>query len=117
MSLQSSGQNTDARTWAIIVWALYLAGLVVGITVLVGLIMAYVKRGELAGTPFESHMTYAIRTFWIGLLGGIIGMVLMIVLIGFLVLFAVGIWVIYRSVRGLILAIDSRPIPNAAGWM
>ena len=117
MTLQTSGQSTDARTWAIIVWGLYLAGMVVGITVLVGLVLAYVKRGELAGTPFESHMTYAIRTFWIGLIGFVVGLVLMIVLIGFVVLFAVAIWVIYRSVRGIVLAIDSRPIPNATGWL
>ena len=117
MTFQTSGQSTDARTWAIIVWALYLAGMVVGITVLVGLVLAYVKRGELAGTPFESHMTYAIRTFWIGLIGFVVGLVLMIVLIGFVVLFAVAIWVIYRSVRGIVLAIDSRPIPNATGWL
>ena len=117
MTLQASGQGTDARTWTIIVWACYLAGLVVGITALVGLVLAYVKRGELAGTPFESHMTYAIRTFWIGVLGCVVGLVLMIVLVGFVVLFAVAIWVIYRSVRGLVLAIDSKPIPNATGWM
>ena len=76
MSLPTSGQTTDPKIWAIAVWGLYLAGLVSGITALIGLILAYVKRGELAGTPYESHMTYAIRTFWIALLGVIVGTVL-----------------------------------------
>ncbi len=117
MMMQTTGQGTEPKTWAIIVWALYLAGLVVGITALVGVILAYVKRGELAGTPYQSHMTYAIRTFWISLIGAIVGMVLAFVLIGFLVLLAVGVWFIYRSVRGLVLAIDDRPIPNPEGWL
>jgi uncharacterized membrane protein len=113
----TGGQGTDARTWAIAVWVLYLAGLVIGITALIGVILAYVKRGDVAGTPFESHMAYAIRTFWLGLLGAVIGVILTFVLIGFLVLLAVGIWVIYRSVRGLVLALDGRPIPDPLGWL
>ena len=48
MSAPASGQPTDPKIWAIAVWGLYLAGLVSGITALVGLILAYVKRGELA---------------------------------------------------------------------
>ena len=117
MSVPTSGQPTDPKIWAIAVWGLYLAGLVSGITALVGLILAYVKRGELAGTPYESHMTYAIRTFWIALLGVIIGSVLVLVLIGYLLLPIVGIWSLYRMVRGLVLALDGRPIPNPVGWL
>jgi uncharacterized membrane protein len=117
MSMQTSSGGTDPKTWAIIVWVLYLAGLVVGITAIVGLIIAYVKRGELAGTPFESHMTYAIRTFWISLIGSIISVVLMFVLVGYVLIFLVGIWVLYRMIRGLIVALDGRPIPDATSWL
>ena len=117
MSVQTTGgQTTSPKTWAIIVWVLYLAGIVIGITALIGVILAYVKRAELAGTPFESHMTYAIRTFWISLIGAVIGLVLSLVLVGFHVLIAVGLWCLYRTIRGLVLALDSRPIPDPAGW-
>ncbi|WP_370872968.1 DUF4870 family protein [Peteryoungia aggregata] len=50
-----------------VVYCLYLVSFVVGLTGIVGLIMAYVNRGK--GEPWvDTHYTYAIRTFWIGLL-------------------------------------------------
>ena len=48
----------------LIVWGLYLASFFsLATTQIIGLIIAYVKRSDAAGTPFESHMIYAIRTF------------------------------------------------------
>ena len=117
MSVPTSSQSTDPKIWAIAVWGLYLAGIVNGVTALIGLIIAYVKRGELAGTPYESHMTYAIRTFWILLLGVIVGMVLALVLIGYVLLLVLAVWSLYRMVRGLVLALDGRPIPNPQSWL
>ena len=117
MSMQTSGGGgTDPKTWAIIVWGLYLASGVTGVTIIVGVIIAYLKRPEFAGTPFESHMTYAIRTFWIGLIGSVISIILLFVLIGIPLLIAVGVWCIYRMIRGLICALDGRPIVNPEGW-
>jgi uncharacterized membrane protein len=112
-----SVQGTTPQTWAIIVWALYLASSITGISIIAGLIIAYIKRDELAATPFGSHMTYAIRTFWISLIGLLIGIVLTFVLIGILVLIAVCIWTLYRMIRGLVCAIDGRPIVDPQGWL
>jgi uncharacterized membrane protein len=110
--------TTSPRTWAIVVWGLYLAGAVTGgMGSLVGLIIAYLKRGEVAGTVYESHFTSAIRTFWISLVAGLVGFVLMFVLIGIVVLIAVGIWCIFRAARGLIRAIDGKPIEDPLGWL
>lgn len=118
MSMQTSNSTTEPKTWALIVWGLYVASLVTGgLTAIIGVIIAYVKRSELTGTPFESHMTYAIRTFWISLIGYLIGSVLLIVGIGVLILIAVFIWQIYRTVRGVIRALDSQPIDNPEGWL
>ena len=75
------------------------------------------KRGELAGTPFESHMTSAIRTFWISLIGGIISAVLMLVAIGFIIWVVLAVWQIFRVIRGMIRALDGRPIEDPAGWL
>jgi uncharacterized membrane protein len=118
MSMQTTESGTDPRTWAMIVWGLYIASYFTAfITMIVGLIIAYVKRGELAGTPFESHMTSAIRTFWISLIGGIIGLVLSIVGIGIVILIALAVWQIFRVIRGIIRAIDGRPIEDPTGWL
>jgi uncharacterized membrane protein len=110
--------GTTPQTWAIVVWALYAASFfTVGLASIIGVIIAYVKRGELAGTPFESHMTSAIRTFWIGLIVGIIGFVLILIGIGLIVLGLLALWQLFRIIRGLIRAIDGQPIADPAGWL
>ena len=114
----STFAGTSPQTWAIIVWALFIASyFTASISGIVGVIIAYVKRGDLVGTPFESHMTSAIRTFWISLIVGIIGFVLAFVLIGFLVLGLLALWNLFRVVRGLIRALDGQPIADPAGWL
>lgn len=115
--MQTSGQGADPKTWAIAIWVLYLLGYLTGITVIIGLIIAYVKRAELAGTPYESHMTSAIRTFWIGFIVGIIGFVLTFVGVGIIILGILVVWQLFRIIRGLIRAIDGRPIDDPAGWL
>ena len=47
-----------------------LSYLTCGITGIVGVVMAYSKRIELAGTWFASHLNWQIRTFWISLFVG-----------------------------------------------
>ncbi len=100
-----------------LVYILYLVSAIVGITILIGLVVAYINRGQAAGTWAESHYTYQIRTFWIGLLYSCISVVLMIVGIGFLLIIAVAIWGIVRCVRGLQWAAAGTPVPNPQSWM
>ena len=95
-------------TWAI--YGLYAASFLVGITSIVAIILNYVKRGDVAGTYLESHFTWQIRTFWISLLVGIIGVVLMLVLVGWIVLLADMVWVVYRLVVGALALNDGKPI-------
>jgi uncharacterized membrane protein len=116
-SPSSTTAGTNPQTWAIVVWALYAAGYFTGVTIFIGVIIAYVKRGELAGTPYESHMTSAIRTFWISVIVGVIGIVLAFVLVGFVVLLLLAVWQLFRTIRGLIRAIDGQPIADPAGWL
>jgi hypothetical protein len=49
------------------VYILYLAGFLTGITVLVGLIIAYLQRDK-TDRVSQSHFQFQITTFWIGLL-------------------------------------------------
>jgi uncharacterized membrane protein len=117
MSSPSTTAGTNPQTWAIVVWALYAAGFFTVLTTFIGVIVAYVKRGELAGTAYESHMTSAIRTFWISLIVGVIGVILAFVLVGFVVLGLLFLWQLFRTIRGLIRAIDGQPIADPAGWL
>ena len=87
-----------------------------GIAGIVGVIIAYVKRGEAQGTWVASHFTWLIRTFWWSLLWDIVAVLLFVILIGIplaiAILVATSIWGIYRLVRGFLLFKDSAPIPG-----
>ncbi len=103
--------------FAHVVYGLYALGFINGITTIIGVIMAYLRRGEVQGTYLESHFTWQIRTFWITLLASIVGFVLMMVGIGFLILLAVLIWVIYRIVKGWMRLGDKKPIEDPEAWI
>ncbi|WP_395392984.1 hypothetical protein WBP07_17685 [Novosphingobium sp. BL-8A] len=99
-----------------IICLLYLASCVTGVTAIVGIVLAYVWRGEATADWEASHYQYLINTFWIGLIGSIIGGLLLIVVIGILVLAAVGVLVIVRCVMSLLNAQKHQPMPNPGSW-
>ena len=100
-----------------IISLLYLASFVVGITGIIGVVLAFVWRGEPKAEWEVSHYQYHINTFWIALVGTVIGLLLMIVLVGFFVLLAVAVLVIVRSVMSLLNAQKHAPMPNPGSWI
>jgi uncharacterized membrane protein len=103
-------KNENLKQYNLITYILYLVGFLVGVTGLIAIIMNYVKRDEMRGTWLESHVNWQIKTFWWCLLGYIIGAILTIVLIGYLILFLVLVWQIYRLVVGINALIDNREV-------
>ena len=99
-----------------IVYILYLVGLAAGVTLLIGVVMAYVNRNE-APDWLRSHYDFQIRTFWMGLLYCVIGFILMFVLIGFLVFLFWVVWLIMRVVKEFKDLEKRVPVPNAETWM
>jgi uncharacterized membrane protein len=100
----------ETRTLAIIVYGLYLGALLcVGFSGLAGLILAYIKRDETRGTIWQSHFENAIHTFWIWLGLFVVGLLTVWLVIGFFVMGAAFIYFLYRTIKGLILAIDGKP--------
>jgi uncharacterized membrane protein len=95
----------------LVCYLLYAASLFVGVTAVVAIIIDYLKREEAAGTLYESHLTWQIRTFWWGLLWALIGAVTTFVLVGFAVLAANAVWCIYRIVKGVLNWNDGKPMP------
>jgi uncharacterized membrane protein len=83
---------------------------------MIAVILNYVERSEVRGTWLESHFRWQIRTFWFGLLwvtlcGLFIVATLGIgLLIAWLPLTLVGLWLIYRIVRGWLRLMDHRPM-------
>lgn len=116
-------QNENAESWiepgqknAQLVYILYLVGLMLGFTAIIGMVMAYMNRGN-SEDWIDSHYTYAIRTFWIGILYSIISFVTAFVLIGFLLAIATMIWFIIRCVKGLQALTRKEPVSNVESWL
>ncbi|MFM9852407.1 MAG: DUF4870 family protein [Sphingomonadaceae bacterium] len=108
---KASGNGFDFNRPTIVA-LLYLASFAVGLTGIVGLVLAYVWKSEPHEAWEATHYSYHIRTFWFGLLGIFIGTVLTLVLIGILILIAVAVWVIVRSVLSLIKAQKREAMPD-----
>lgn len=106
-------KNENLKQYNLITYILYLVGFLVGVTGLIAIIMNYVKRDEMRGTWLESHVNWQIKTFWWCLLGYIVGAILTIVLIGYLILFLVLVWQIYRLVVGINALTDNREVGTA----
>lgn len=101
-----------------IVSLLYLSSFLLGITMLVGVVLAYVWKGESGREPWEaSHYQYLINTFWIGLAGSIIGFLTLILVVGFFVLLATMALVVVRCVLSLLRAQKHEPMPNPGTWL
>jgi uncharacterized membrane protein len=81
---------------------------------IIAVIVNYVKRADARGTYVESHFRWQIRTFWFAALWCVVAGVLFLTIIGipfaFGILFATGIWAMYRIVRGWLALRDRRPM-------
>jgi uncharacterized membrane protein len=113
-------------TMPIVIYALYIVALFTGgLSMLLGVVLAYVLRGE-AGPAARTHYTFLIRTFWggavlivLGVAMIMVGVPLLIVLVG-LPIIIVGallasvahIWQLVRCVFGLYHAANGRPYPE-----
>jgi uncharacterized membrane protein len=123
-----------------VTYGLYALGLVIFWPAVVGLILAYVKRGDARGSIIESHYGWLIRTFWwwVGWFTlAVVGMVVMVLpgaiemgrkmeatqmlsvpwqliggaIAGGTVILLVWFWVVYRLLRGTLRLADGRAVP------
>ena len=117
-------------TWTKVVYALHAFSLLTGIigtaTVvgafltgwpsIIAVVLNYIKRSEARGTWLESHFRWQIRTFWFGLLWISLCGAFIIATLGIGLLFVwlpiglVGLWFVYRIIRGWVTLSDRRPM-------
>ena len=117
-------------TWTHAIYALHAVSLITGIITaasvvaafltgwpsLIAVVLNYVKRSEVRGTWLESHFRWQIRTFWYGLLWVALCLLFVVVtfgvglLVAWVPLAVVGLWFIYRIVRGWLALLDRRPM-------
>jgi uncharacterized membrane protein len=131
MTVQSAYEPaSEDRTLPAVVYGLYLLGLVNGLTIIVGLVVAYANRGG-AGPRAQSHYIFQIRTFWTAIAWWIIGGVLLfwgalfsVILVGVpfaiaggLILAAVHIWFAVRCILGAVYLWRGEAYPRPRTWL
>jgi len=129
MTDRMSYGRVEDRTMLAVIYALYLLGIVNGLTTLLGLILAYASRGG-AGPAARTHYTFLIRTCWLWLAWAVIaGLLIMVgaplslILVG-LPIFALGwlifglthVWFAVRAIVGVIHLARDEPYPRPYSW-
>ena len=91
-----------------------LGSFLFGFPSIAAVILNYVKRSDARGTWLESHFDWQIATFWWAAGGALLLVLMAITIIGipFAVVgvFVLGVWLIYRVVRGWLALNDRRPL-------
>lgn len=106
-----------------------------GLLWIVPIIMNYARRNKAEGTWLATHFDWQIKTFWYGIVFGVIGIAIIVagagglgmgvfaessgmavgstglMLLGALVFGFAVVWHIYRIIRGWIALTDKRPVP------
>ena len=98
-----------------LVYILYLCSLFIGITSIIGVVLAYINKGN-ASPLLRSHYQNQIGIFWKMLLYTIIGAVLTIILIGLLIILAAIVWFVIRNIKGMQALSEGRPIDDPGNW-
>ena len=101
-------RQAELKKYAFSVYILQALSFVLVITSVIGLVINYVKEDEVRGSWLESHFRWQKWTFWYGLLWTVLGFISLPILVGYLVLPAVSLWLIYRIARGWIFLVDGK---------
>lgn len=109
----SSPRIESYRKLALVVYILQAASLLTsGMTLFAGVIINYVRRDDVRGSWLESHFRWQIRTFWFWLLWTGVGAVTAVFLVGWAILTAAMLWLIYRVVKGWLYLSEQRALPS-----
>jgi uncharacterized membrane protein len=108
---QDQTRNLEREvTLTVGVYALQAASFLFVITLLVGVVINYIKKDDVQGTWLESHFRWQIRTFWFVLLWSVIGFFTSFILIGYVILFINAVWLIYRIAKGWLNLHDGKSL-------
>jgi uncharacterized membrane protein len=85
---------------------------------IIAVILNYITRGNVNGTWLESHWRWQLRTFWIAaawaLGAGILVMTIVGIVFALLIVAVLGVWLLYRVIRGWLALFDKKPMPLPA---
>lgn len=99
----------NSTTVCHVVYALYAISIFTGVPALIGVIVAHLQDGPMAGGLTQSHLSWQIRSFWWSVVWGIIGWLLVVALVSWVILGLTWLWFVYRVARGWLRLIDGLP--------
>lgn len=104
-TIQTQGQlseaDKNAKTHAIIAYALMLLGFFTGIGFLIGGIWGIVKKSDAQNTIFADHYDNITKTFFVSLVLSIVGGLTAVFVIGYLLILVAFIYTLWKVVKGL----------------
>lgn len=103
-----------------IISLLYLGSFLIGITSIIGIILAYIWRNENHPVWEDSHYRYLIRTFWIGIAYAIVATIASALTLFFLAPVFYGLlalWFIVRAIKALLAAQKNEPMRDVETWI
>lgn len=104
------------RTLALVNYVLLLFALSNGITALIALVIAFMRR-EQASDWLRNHYEFQIRTVIYGIIIAIVGLATIWLLgLGLLIWLLGAVWLVVRTVVGLMRLVDGRTHPDPAGY-
>ena len=110
------GLHALSAVSGILTSATIVGAFVFGWPSIIAVIINFVTRSRVRDTWLESHWRWQMRTFWYALLWGLLAALLAITIIGLVVavpaVVITGVWVLYRVVRGWLVLLDRRPLPQ-----
>jgi uncharacterized membrane protein len=109
----STAPNTGSsreKNLATVIYALQAAAFGVVITYFIAAIMIYYKRKTVAGTWVESHFQWQLNTFWYSLAVAAVGIAAISTPIGYMLIVADAMWVVFRIVQGWSRLNQGRPM-------
>jgi uncharacterized membrane protein len=95
-----------------LVYAAYLASLAIPFLAILAVFVAHQALRANPTTWLATHYVFQIRTFWFGLAANVVAYALTFAGVGVLIFPLIAIWVVARSVKGLIRVAHRSPVEN-----
>jgi uncharacterized membrane protein len=100
LEIPANNLDSQRKYFTQLNYLLYLVSALLFFTSFIAITINYLKLSEVKGTYYESHFHWQIRTFWISLIGTVLGMLTAPIMIGwFVILITIGV-VVYRAIKG-----------------
>jgi len=99
-----------------VIYILLIISTIIGITGIIAVVTCYVNNED-TDDWLQTHYRFQIRTFWIGLLYIVIGLITFQFVIGYLVLLFTFFWIIIRCAKGLKQLEQKQSVKNLESWL